>query len=156
MSGQQMHLVQLPIYIRAIYKGFLSAWAGAVHKRDNSSWDSFAKNDVVFVCAMWLAFVVIVMVAAVVGGIVVVAVAAAKDGWQGVMDVAIPEAYGMAMSCVWIWVSRRPLAHMLKDNVPNISSRIVDTTILLLMFVFTFATFGFGPVNTLFSPLKSQ
>ena len=74
-----------------------------------------------------------------------------RHGRQGLAEVAIPEAYGMAMALMWIWVGREPLAHLLKDNVPGISTRHVDSLILLGMLVFTLACYPAATPNSEFN-----
>jgi len=152
LLGQQMYLVQIPIYVRAIWKGFSSAWSSARHKADNSFWESFVKSPVTFWCAMWMAFIVIVMISSLVAGVVIVVRAGLDKGWEGVQRVAIPEGYGMAMAATWIWVSRKPLLHMMKDNVPSISGRHVDTFLLMCMFAVTLLAYPASKAsNTLFN-----
>ena len=67
--------------------------------------------------------------------------AGVTHGLEGLSEVAIPEAYGMAMALMWIWVARAPLTHMLKDNVPGVSSRHIDSLILLCMLAVTLAAY---------------
>ena len=98
-----------------------------------------------------MALIVVVMVISVVAGVVVVILAGVQDGVDGLKRVAIPEAYGIAMALVWIWVSRKPLLHMLKDNVPAISGRHIDSFIMIMMFVVTVAAYPVARANTDFN-----
>ena len=149
--GQQMFLVQIPIYARAVWRGLISGYNNAVLKKDNSFWESFTKSPTTFWCAMWVGAVVTMMVGSLAAGVAVLISTGVRHGRQGLAEVAIPEAYGMAMALMWIWVGREPLTHLLKDNVPGISTRHVDSLILLGMLVFTLACYPAATPNSEFN-----
>ena len=99
----------------------------------------------------WVGAVVTMMVGSLAAGIAVLISTGVRHGRQGLAEVAIPEAYGMAMALMWIWVGREPLTHLLKDNVPGISTRHVDSLILLGMLVFTLACYPAATPNSEFN-----
>ena len=66
-------------------------------------------------------------------------VAAFVDGGSGLVDVALPVAFGMVQALITMWITYDPLMYIMKGNAPRLSLRWLEVTVLVGMAFVTFA-----------------
>jgi len=144
--SQQMDKVTVPIKIRAIYKGFLTGYRDMVQKHDNSWWESFGGSKTAQWVKIWLMSINFAMVVSILASIYWLITAALGIGTYTLVDVTLPVIFGMVQAVINLWVTYDPLIFILKGNVPRVTLRYVEATVMvafaLLTVFFVNATSG--------------
>ena len=137
--SQQMDKVTVPIKMRAVLKGLRTGWNDMKDKHDNSWWESFGAAKAQQWVQIWLLAVNGAMVLSLIVGPARLIVAAFVDGGSGLVDVALPVAFGMVQALITMWITYDPLMYIMKGNAPRLSLRWLEVTVLVGMAFVTFA-----------------
>jgi len=131
--SQQLDLVTVPIKIRAIFKGFSTAWRDVFGYHDNSWWESFGAGHTKAWVQCWLLFVFCTMLLSIIAGPARVIMAAVQGAPYD--DMLFPVGFGAIQALVNMWVISSPLWYMIKDakERPKPSLRYINLAVLLVV-----------------------
>jgi len=129
--SQQMNEVTVPIKLRAVVLGFISAYKDAFLYHDNSFWISFGTAEAVVWVQAWLCLCMLAMVGAFVGGITNLIIYWNDPNLHDTVLAAC--CFGMVLAAIQLWILWEPTWFVMRGRKLKISLRHTEVLVLILI-----------------------